>query len=153
MLRFLALAVVATAAACAPQAAQPEGRPPVAIKQIPIAAPMPAAATRAVTVDDAGKTVAVTVGSRFAVQLVGVPTAGYLWKPVQVPPFLAPGETAGGPTQAAQLQPGFAGGNHWEVFAFTATAAGAGDLVLEQRRPWEKDQPPAATFRVRIKAD
>jgi hypothetical protein len=35
---------------------------------------------------------------------------------------------------------------------FVATQAGTGELVLEQRRPWESDEPPADTFRVTIVA-
>jgi hypothetical protein len=35
---------------------------------------------------------------------------------------------------------------------FSATAAGTGELVMEQRRPWETDEPPNDTFRVTIVA-
>ena len=83
---------------------------------------------------------------------MGVPTAGYVWQAKQVPAFLsAAGETSGN-TTSAQNQPGFAGGNHWEVLMFSATAAGSGDLVLEQRRPWETNEPASQTFRVTIVA-
>jgi len=106
-----------------------------------------------VTVADAGKTVRVPVGGTFAVELVGVPTAGYLWKPVSTPPFLKETGTTGGPTSEAQKQPGFAGGNHWEVTIFTAERAGSGVLKFEQRRPWETNEPPADTFTVTIEAN
>ncbi len=35
---------------------------------------------------------------------------------------------------------------------FAATGPGSGELVLEQRRPWETNEPPAHTFRVTIVA-
>ena len=35
---------------------------------------------------------------------------------------------------------------------FSATAAGTGELVIEQRRPWETDEPASDTFRVTIVA-
>jgi predicted secreted protein len=106
---------------------------------------------RAIDIEDAGKTIELPVGGTFVVQLVGVPTAGYLWKPVNPPAFLKAGPVTGGATTKAQLEPGFAGGNHWEVFQFTATTAGVGELVFEQRRPWETNEPPASTFKVTIK--
>ena len=59
---------------------------------------------------------------------------------------------SGGNTTTAQSQPGFVGGSHWEVFTFQATTAGEGKLKLEQRRPWEKDEPATRTFSVTIQA-
>lgn len=106
-----------------------------------------------ITAADAGKTIAVPVGASFAVQLVGVPTAGYIWAVAQKPSFLSDPREYGGNTTAAQSQPGFTGGNHWEVFAFDARSPGEGKLKLEQRRPWEPTTEPASnTFSVTIKA-
>jgi predicted secreted protein len=96
--------------------------------------------------------VRVGVNQRFAIELVGVPTAGYQWAPAQMPPFVTRAGDATGPTIAAQNQPGYAGGNHWEVALFAATGPGVGDIVMEQRRPWETNTPPAHTFRVTIVA-
>lgn len=117
-----------------------------------IAAPMKAGVGTKITDADAGKTVAVRVGEKIAIALVGVPTAGYAWGPAAVPAFLAPDGEAGGPTSEAQLEPGFAGGNHWEVFFFDATAAGAGELRFEQRRIWDEDGPADRTFSVVVRA-
>jgi inhibitor of cysteine peptidase len=105
-----------------------------------------------VTSADAGKVVTVKVGQTLAVELVGIPTAGYLWAPVSTPAFLAQSGERSGPTSEAQKQPGFAGGRHWEVTLFTATGAGQGELKFEQRRPWEKDEPPTKVFAVTIEA-
>jgi inhibitor of cysteine peptidase len=121
-------------------------------RSAPISAPTVQGVTKRLTVIDADKTVAVKVGETFQVALVGVPTAGYLWKEAQTPDFLERSAETGGPTHTAQRQPGFTGGNHWEVFAFKTTRAGTGVLVLEQRRPWESDEPPTDTFRVTIQA-
>jgi hypothetical protein len=35
---------------------------------------------------------------------------------------------------------------------FTANAPGEGELVFEQRRPWETSEPPSQTFQVTIRA-
>lgn len=118
-----------------------------------LAAPNPAGIRVHVTAADAGKTVDVKVGAAFSVDLVGVPTAGYIWAPSATPDFLLKTGSTGGPTTAAQKQPGFAGGNHWEVTVFTAQKPGRGELKFEQRRPWETNEPPAATFSVTIQAN
>ncbi|MBL8548659.1 MAG: protease inhibitor I42 family protein [Hyphomonadaceae bacterium] len=118
-----------------------------------IAAPVQEDVVNRIGADMAGQTIAVAVGERFAVQLVGVPTAGYLWAPTTTPDFLEASGQGGGPTTAAQRRPGFTGGNHWEVFYFTAKEAGSGELRLEQRRPWETGGPPANSFAVTIIAE
>jgi inhibitor of cysteine peptidase len=115
-------------------------------------APAIPGATVRITAEDAGKTITVPVGATFQVQLMGVPTAGYLWGLTSTPDFLEKTAETGGDTTTAQRKPGFVGGNHWEVFALRAKSAGRGELVLEQRRPWEKTEPPSQTFRVTIEA-
>ena len=121
-------------------------------RSAPVAAPTIPGVAKRLTMIDAGKTVTVKTGETFQVALVGVPTAGYLWKPAQTPAFLEKSDETGGPTHSAQRKPGFTGGNHWEVFAFKVLSPGSGELVLEQRRPWETDEPPTDTFRVAIQA-
>lgn len=108
-------------------------------------------AMRQLTMADAGTTVTVPVGQPFSVALVGVPSAGFAWSSVRVPSFIdASGKSVSGPTLAAQAQPGYTGGNSWEVLGFDAKTPGKGTLVLEQRQPWMKDSRPAATFKVTI---
>lgn len=100
---------------------------------------------------DDGKTITLKVGDRFSISLVGVPTAGYVWTPEKVPAFLAKKEEASGATIKQQHQPGYAGGQHWEVTAFEATAAGSGELELVQKRPWEtKPDPDNKHFRINV---
>jgi inhibitor of cysteine peptidase len=122
----------------------------------PAALPAPAATgvVRDVTLADAGATIAIKTGEKFSVSLSGVPTAGYVWMPEDLPSFLAKTDELGGPTTSAQQQPGFAGGNHWEVTVFEAKAAGEGELVMVQRRPWEdKAEPDNQRFSVKVKVE
>ncbi|MBL8559237.1 MAG: protease inhibitor I42 family protein [Hyphomonadaceae bacterium] len=151
MRSMVLIAMAALAVACAPKTT--EGGPPPGFREGALPAPTPAGVSVRITAADAGKTITVPVGASFAVQLVGVPTAGYVWAVAQKPAFLSDAKEYGGNTTTAQSRPGFVGGNHWEVFAFEAQGAGQGVLKLEQRRPWESASDPAAdTFSVTIKA-
>ena len=158
MTRFRALAAlfgVALLAACAPTTTSPSPDPqppPQNMGNRSLPAPTPSDVTIHITAAQDGQQVQVGVNQRFAIELVGVPTAGYQWAPAQLPAFIARAGDASAPTIAAQNQPGFAGGNHWEVTMFAATGPGTGDIVMEQRRPWETKAPPAHTFRVTIVA-
>ncbi len=144
-MRAILISIILPSVACAPQET-----PAPASAVLP--APTPSDVAVRINETQAGQSVAVAVNERFAVELVGVPTAGYQWAPAQMPAFLTRAGEAGGPTIAAQGQPGYAGGNHWDVLMFAATAPGSGELVLEMRRPWEATEPPARTFRVTIVA-
>ena len=147
--KAMVIFLAALLAACAPGQAPKQEEPAIASS---VPAPTPQDVSLRIDAAQAGQSVAVPVGQRFAVELVGVPTAGYVWTPAQVPAFLTRAGEASGPTTRAQSQPGFTGGNHWEVLMFAATAPGSGELVLEQRRPWETTEPPANVFRVTIVA-
>lgn len=150
---ILIIAMAAAAVACAPQSTEGSMSPSPVFRSESVPAPTPAGVTQRITAADAGKTITMPVGTSFAVQLVGVPTAGYVWAVAEKPAFLSDAKESGGNTSTAQSQPGFTGGSHWEVFAFEALSAGQGELKLEQRRPWEpKSEPAAATFTVTIKA-
>lgn len=145
-----ALVVLAFALAACTPAQEAKQETPVANNSVP--APTPGDVTTRITAEQNGQMVNVAVGQRFAIELVGVPTAGYVWAPSQVPAFITRAGEASGNTTQAQSQPGFTGGNHWEVTMFSATAAGTGEIVMEQRRPWETNEPANATFRVTIVA-
>ncbi len=155
----MAFAVLLAAAGCAaPSHTTAETSQDAIVTPEPTPAPSDAlappveAGVRTVTVDQAGQTITVAVGERFAVALVGTPTAGYLWQMDATPAFLTATGDFSAPTTRAQSQPGFTGGRHWEVFNFTVNAAGDGALTLGQRRPWETDQPASQTFTVTIRA-
>lgn len=152
MIRMFVVACVLALGACTAGEDARQEQPAVSENQRAVPAPTPDDVTQRITAAQTGQTVEIAVHQRFAVELVGVPTAGYQWAPTQMPPFLIRAGEATGNTVAAQSQPGYAGGNHWEVFMFSATAPGSGELVLEQRRPWETGQPASDTFRVTIVA-
>ncbi|MFT3727446.1 MAG: protease inhibitor I42 family protein [Terricaulis sp.] len=151
-----ALLAVALLTACAPTTtsqapdAHPQTQQSTDTGMLP--APTPADATVHINAAQDGQSVEVGVNQRFAIELVGTPTAGYVWTPAQVPAFIARAGEASGPTIAAQNQPGYTGGNHWEVTMFAATGPGTGQIVMEQKRPWETNEPPAHVFRVTIVA-
>lgn len=117
----------------------------------PLEPPAIEGVTRALRQSDEGSVVELGVGDTFSIALVGVPTAGYQWATAALPDNLEEAGSRGGATSTAQFLPGFAGGNHWEVLAFRATAKGEGELVLEERRPFESpDEPAADAFRVSV---
>lgn len=148
MMRMLvAVLALGFLGACAPQEEVEEA--PVS-QAVP--APTPDDVVVRITADQAGQTINVAVNQRFAIELVGVPTAGYVWTPAQIPAFVTRAGEAQGNTVPQQSQPGYTGGNHWEVLMFSATAPGTGEIVIEQRRPWETNEPANATFRVTIVA-
>ena len=148
MMRVLLMA--AALAACAPAQEAKEETAPVSNQAVP--APTPDDVAVRINAAQNGQTVEVGVNQRFAVELVGVPTAGYVWTPAQLPAFVTRAGEATGNTSQAQSQPGFTGGNHWEVLMFVASGPGTGELVLEQRRPWESNEPATDVFRVTIVA-
>lgn len=151
MKRLAAVMLLAAFSACAPAEQAPTPAQPQQSNQ-QVAPPTPEDVTVRITAQQDGQRVEVAVNQRFAVELVGVPTAGYIWAPAQMPAFLARAGEATGNTIPEQSQPGYTGGQHWEVLMFAATQPGEGELVLEQRRPWETGQPPVAVFRVTIVA-
>lgn len=149
MIRAILIASALGLAACAPAAEK--GEAPVA-QNGAVPAPTPEDVTLRINAAQNGQRIEVAVNQRFAVELVGVPTAGYQWAPAQIPAFLTRAGEASGNTSEAQSQPGFTGGSHWEVLMFAATGPGEGELVIEQRRPWETNEPANDSFRVTIAA-
>jgi predicted secreted protein len=151
----LAAFAVAFLTACAPGAPSGGGSPEEVAQAAKdsggLSAPTPEG-YQSVLQSENGSVVEAKVGAKLAVELVGTPTAGYVWMGEKIPVFLkATGERSGN-TSAAQSQPGFAGGNHWEVLLFEVTAAGEGELVIVQRRPWETNTEPSDTFKITVKA-
>lgn len=152
MIRTFVVACVLALGACTSGEDARQEQPAVSENERAVPAPTPDDVTVRIGAAQNGQTVEVPLNRRFAVELVGVPTAGYQWAPTEMPAFLTRAGEVSGNTVAAQSQPGYTGGNHWEVFMFSATAPGSGELVLEQRRPWETGQPASDTFRVTIVA-
>jgi predicted secreted protein len=123
-------------------------------QETPKSLPAPTAdgVVRTFTIDDKDPSIDLKVGQKFAIALVGVPTAGYIWGAEAPPALVKVSDGPGGPTSSSQLLPGFAGGNHWEVVIVEATAAGQGEVTLVQKRPWEdKADPDANRYKVKVK--
>lgn len=120
-----------------------------------LSAPTPEGVALVIKADSNSQNVTVKKGTKFAVELVGTPTAGLLWTAVETPPFIAPAGEYGGPTSSAQNEPGFAGGNHWEAFLFDVNGVGEGEFRFEQRSAFGGDEgePPADTFSVYLFAE
>jgi len=117
-------------------------------------APKAAGVVRDVAEKDAGSSVTMKVGEKISVSLVGVPTAGYLWAATSPPAFVKVSDGPGGPTTSAQMLPGFAGGNHWEVLVIEGVSKGEGEIALVQKRPWEdKAAPDDKTFKFKLKVE
>ena len=102
-----------------------------------VAAPTPDDVTIRLTAADADKTIAVSVGKRFAVELITVPSSGYDWADSDVPDFLVRSGNFSGPALKNQLQTDAVEGEQWRVMTFTASGRGTGDLVLVEGRAWE----------------
>lgn len=135
MRKFTMVSAAALLAACAA-----DGTRDGSAQYDSLPAPTPPGVATTITASSDGQNVTVKKGTKVAVELVGTPTAGYVWKVSMKPPFLEAAGEYGGPTSDAQLEPGFAGGNHWEAFVFNVTGTGEGELRFEQGRPWE-DKP------------
>ncbi|MBK8197797.1 MAG: protease inhibitor I42 family protein [Acidobacteria bacterium] len=97
--------------------------------------------------DKKGLTIGLKVGETLRIELVSIPTAGYVWTVVEAPAFMeAAGESTRGTDPAYQNMPGFTGGNHYLGFDYVAKSAGTGTFKLTEGRPWETDEPPMDTY-------
>ncbi|MFN7179984.1 protease inhibitor I42 family protein [Hyphomonas sp.] len=101
--------------------------------------------------DKKGQTVSLKVGETLRIELVSIPTAGYVWTVVEAPAFMeAVGETTRGTDPAHQNLPGFTGGDHYLGFDYVAKAAGTGTFKLTEGRPWETEEPPMDTYELTV---
>lgn len=144
--RWLGLGLSAAlllAAACAPQAPQqsaptsdgatrPETNPP----------PAPAASTaapRVVGAADAGQTIRLAPGQRLQIEVIGVPTAGYLWRVGRIDDGWSLIDTTSRPENPAGRAAGMSGGQDWSVFLLEAPGPRPRSITLIYGRPWELD--------------
>jgi predicted secreted protein len=95
-------------------------------------------------VNDA-ESVAAVSGTEFAVTVADLPGAGYEWVAGAVPAGL----TVVGEDWAEPVPSGV-GASRRRTFHLRADRAGSYELVLELRRPWEHDEPPARTHTVLV---
>jgi predicted secreted protein len=96
------------------------------------------------TEHDSGTTVTVAPGSVITVRLEEARTAGFKW---------AVHDASGGAVALASedLTPGaLPGGLAVHEFRFVAVEPGSAALRLVERRPWAPDDPPAASWQIRV---
>jgi inhibitor of cysteine peptidase len=106
---------------------------------------------KAVTVTDKDKgKVTVPKGGALVVKLPITTGTGYTWviaknNADQLKP-------AGKPMIEKPAKP-VPGAKTTQVFRFDASAAGTSELTLEYKRPFEKDKPPAKTYKITVKVE
>ena len=98
---------------------------------------------RVVTISESqnGSTATIGKNQSLSILLSAQSGTGYSWALAGNP--TAPLELARSGTVSAAKQPG---GPQTQGFLLRPTNSGAGDVVINYSRPWEKDQPPARTF-------
>jgi len=97
--------------------------------------------------DDHGKTVSAAVGASIKVSLTGNPTTGASWTIAQIEGDAV--EQVGQiEFQSRPHRPGMMGVGGKFHATFKAAKPGTSTVTLHYARPWEKDKPPAKTFRV-----
>lgn len=139
-------------AGCAPQqAAAPEAATPASAAKAPApAAPAAAAAAapRVVGASDAGRTITLTPGQKLQIEVIGVPTAGYLWRVGQIDAGWQVVESTSRPENPAGRAAGMVGGQDWSVFVLDAPGPSPRSVTLVYGRPWELDagSPPTETL-------
>ncbi|MEQ9505415.1 MAG: protease inhibitor I42 family protein [Hyphomonas sp.] len=101
--------------------------------------------------DQNGTTVAVPLGETLRIELVSIPTAGYVWTVIEAPAFMeVAGESTRATDPAHQEMAGFTGGNHFLSFDYVARAPGTGKFKLVEGRPWETEEAPMDTFEMTV---
>jgi predicted secreted protein len=85
------------------------------------------------------------VGEEYSLTLTGLGTAGYSWAPnLEGDPEVAEVRRAGGDTAPPDE---VVGGSADEVFTIRGKRPGSARIRFAQRRPWERDDVPAANER------
>lgn len=117
-----------------------------ALAQDMVAAPSPEGAVR-IGSDQNGARVEVQAGDTLAIELQSSPSAGNSWAVMAQPDFVAPATQVTGPT--VQSARPIVGAPRWQVFVFTFTGPGAGDIVLKKKA---RDGVELETFTLTVSA-
>jgi predicted secreted protein len=91
-----------------------------------------------------GRTINSIVGQQISIRLAGNPTTGFTWNDATKSEVV---KLAGKVTHRASNQ--LIGAPGISTATFKTMAAGKGTIVLEYKRPWEKN-PPAKTFKLTL---
>jgi inhibitor of cysteine peptidase len=95
---------------------------------------------------DRGRTVSLTVGTRFSIELEENPTTGYKWS---TPEFDE--KSLALEADDYTLAKGAAiGGGGTRKFGFVVKSTGRTTIRLVYRRPWERDAAPEAVFELTV---
>jgi inhibitor of cysteine peptidase len=107
----------------------------------------PATQPRILSEADNGTDVNVAKGSTLVIRLAANPSTGYSWQLGGDPKPLSLDSTKFVSAKSDQRR---AGSPEVQVMQFQAKDSGTASLVLEYRRPWEKNVAPAKTFKVQV---
>lgn len=118
-----------------------------ALAQSPAPAPSPEGAVR-VASDQDGQRIDVQASDTLAIELQSSPSAGTSWAVISQPEFVAEPTQQTGPTVAGATRP-VLGAPRWQVFVFTFTGPGTGDIVLKKKA---RDGAELETFTITVTA-
>ncbi len=104
-------------------------------------------ATVTVTQKDDGTKIKLSRGDTLLVKLEMQAGTGFLWEVAKVDKDKLKQE---GKHEVEKPDKKVVGGKATQVYRFKAMATGASDLELHYKRPFEKDKPPAKTFKVTV---
>lgn len=141
------LGLALLAAGCAAPAAAPDspggsqvpGPPGPPSPLSPPAPPAHPVAPRVVGAADAGRTITLAPGQRLQIEVIGVPTAGYLWRVGRIDAGWQLVESSMRPENPAGRAAGMSGGQDWSVFVLEAPGPSRRSITLVYGRPWELD--------------
>ena len=103
-----------------------------------------------VTSGDANREIAAKVGEFVVIELDGNATTGYSWS--ELPGRTDPVLESKGNEYVSNQRPGMVGAGGRTYFRYLVKEAGTTEIKLGYARPWEKDNPPARLFNVKINA-
>lgn len=137
--RPAAPALMLLASGCLPAA------PAMPAAPAPAPAPVPAAvsaqahgpAMRLLGERQSGATVELAAGQGARVELMGVPSAGYIWRVRTADPAITVASTTRRPADPAGRSRGMVGGPDWTIFDLDLAGAGPARITLDYGRPWE----------------
>ncbi|WP_395645167.1 protease inhibitor I42 family protein [Terricaulis sp.] len=116
-----------------------------ALAQTPAPAPSPEGAVR-VASDQDGQRIEVQASDTLAIELQSTPSTGTSWAVIAQPDFVAEPTQQRGPTVTGTPRP-ILGAPSWQVFVFTFTGAGTGDIVLKKKA---RDGAELETFTITV---
>lgn len=106
--------------------------------------------TVTVTEEDNNSTVKLAKGDTLVLRLVEQPGTAFGWKLMHKKEEVLKEQ---GKVETEKPEKPLPGGKVTKVWRFKAEAAGTAELELHYVRPFDKDKPPAKTFKLKVKAE